>query len=113
MRARMRREARLPQSTDRRSPASLVGNVLSAERFTLRLSRLRQADFRDGPTDLRACAAEELARERNLHQVEAGRADDLLQEVVRALRVPGDASVHRRVEERLGLLRGCLGGGHE
>src|SRR5262249_55713895 len=49
---------------------------------------------------LRAISAEDVTRERRLHQVEARRENHLLQAVVGAPRVACDPALHRAVKER-------------
>src|SRR5437870_3966445 len=98
----MRSGASEPQSIDRRR---LFADVV--------IAWLREADFGHRPADLRALSVEDLARERVLEEVEPRRAHDLLQAVVGALGVAGDAPIHRGVEERFRLLRRRLRGAGE
>src|SRR4051812_46888604 len=89
----MRRGARLPQSSDRLTST------------TRRPMTSGQSDLGDRPAEFGALAREKLTREVDLHEVETGRAQDLAERFVGALRVTGALPLHREVEERLGLLR--------
>src|SRR6185369_473759 len=99
MRARIRSGASAPQSIDRRR--LFAGATISDS---------GKPDLGHRAADLRALAVQDLPRERVLEQIEPRRAHDLLEAVIGALVVALDAAIHRRVEERLGLLCGRLRG---